>query len=48
MIEFFEKQFASQQDDYQTCEMDLDANENTAEEPVRNLTNPMVSTTFII
>lgn len=40
MIEFFEKQFVAQQDDYDDCEMDLDANENAVEEVK---INPIVS-----
>lgn len=32
MIKFFEKEYATQQDDYETCEMDLDASDNGKKE----------------
>lgn len=42
MIDFFEKQYAAQQDDYEDCEIDLDANENAVEEKCAKK-NPIVS-----
>lgn len=42
MIKFFEKQYANQQDDYATCEMDVDVSENGTTEKII-LDNPQVS-----
>lgn len=41
MINYFEKQFACQQDDFETCEMDLDASENGMKE--KRIDNQQVS-----
>lgn len=42
MIRFFEKQYATQQDDYEPCEMDVDASENASDGKIM-LENPQVS-----
>lgn len=42
MINYFEKQFACQQDDFETCEMDLDSSENGIKE--KQIDNQLVST----